>query len=166
MTYGGVLVFQKYIQYILARHKFQNSETLIWFALVLSLLFEDYLKIIAFFKIKLRQFFRWINEGDCISITIKQQRNALTSHGCSLSPVICKIQYDREKSLRINRVCFFYFDWSEIILLASGLFETCATKLKNTVSLSGNESPSQSQDHHCNCKCTGHSEVVSTLTML
>lgn len=44
-----------------ARQKFQNPETLICFALVLSSLFGKKTQ-----KIKLLQFFRWINEGGCL----------------------------------------------------------------------------------------------------
>jgi len=45
-------------------------------------------------------------KGAVSAVMVKQQGNALTSHGCILSPVICKILYDREKSLRIYRVYF------------------------------------------------------------
>lgn len=82
----------------LARQKFQNSATLICFALVLSLLFGKSRRLNCYSSSD------GLLKGTVFAIMIEQQRNALTSHRCSLSPVICKIQYDREKSLRIYRV--------------------------------------------------------------
>lgn len=84
----------------LERQKFQNSETLICFALVLSLLFGKSRRLNCYGSSD------GLMKGPVFAIMIKQERSALTSHGCSLSPGICKIQYDREKSLRIYRVYF------------------------------------------------------------
>lgn len=84
-----------------ARQKFQNSETLICVALALSSLFGK--------KKKNRRLNCYsssdgLMKGAVFAIVIKQQRKALSSHGCILSPVTCKIQYDGEKNLRISRV--------------------------------------------------------------
>lgn len=92
------LIFQKH--HLLQGKKFQNSETFICFAVVLLLLFGKSRRLNCYSSSD------GLMKGAVFAMMIKQQRNALTSHGCSLSPVICKIQYDREKSLRIYRVFF------------------------------------------------------------